>query len=32
MARKVIFAVKFHQYVGDSDFDDEGSVVRSVYW
>ena len=32
MVRKVIFAVKFHQNVGESDFVDDGSGVISVYW
>ena len=30
--RKVFFAVEVYGYVGDSDFDDDGSGVRSVYW
>jgi len=30
--RKVFIAVDFHRYVGDSDFDDDGSVVTSIYW
>ena len=30
--RKVFFAVEVYGYVGDSDFVDNGSGVRSVYW
>jgi hypothetical protein len=30
MVRKVIIAVEFHRYVGDSEFDDDCSGVRSV--
>ena len=32
MVRKMNNAVEFHWYVGDSDFDEDGSGVRSVYW
>jgi hypothetical protein len=31
MVRKMIIAVEFHRYVGDSDLDDDCSWVRSVY-
>jgi hypothetical protein len=30
--RKMIIALEFDRYVGESDFDDDGSGVRSVYW
>ena len=30
--RNVFFAAEVYGYVGDSDFDDDGSGVRSVYW
>ena len=32
MVRKMIIAVEFHRYVGESDFDEDCGWVKSVFW